>query len=150
MIVFAVLSWGGMDTGKIGKGDYQTSFQISKNAAVAFLAMGGGIVGLVISVFGCCAAKQKNFFVTCPFVVCSFLVGLMALIAGGMVVGGKTRDALINKACNTPFKAFEGLNGNQIARQEYGQIVDKVMCTSDLCPCDDAENAQGLWKTKAP
>jgi len=111
MIIFAIMSWGGMDTGEIGKGEYKTSFTVAKNAAVAFLALGGGIIGLVLCCLGCCAAKQKNFFVTCPFVVCSFLVGLMALIAGGMVVGGKTRDTLINKACKTPFDKLGGQTG---------------------------------------
>lgn len=150
MIVFGVVSWGGMDTGKIEVNDYSTSFKVNKNSAIAVLAIGGGVIGLFISVLGCLTARYKTPWITFPFVICAFLVGLMALIAGGMVVGGKTRDGIIDQACNTKLAALGGQTGAEVAKNEYGQLVDKMMCTSDRCPCDGANNMQALWTTKKP
>lgn len=113
------------------------------------LALVGGILALIISFLGCCTIKYKHVCVTCPFVVCSFLVGLLALVAGGLVMGGKARDEAIKAACTHKFSEFGGKNAKQIMRAEYADIVDKVMCSSDLCPCDDANGLKAKWENDA-
>lgn len=117
------------------------------SALKGVMALVGGILALILSFLGCCTIKYKHVCVTCPFVVCSFLVGLMALIAGGLVMGGGARDKVLKAACTTPIKNFGNKNAKQIMRTEYADIVDKVMCSSDLCPCDNANNANGIKTT---
>lgn len=106
MIAFAVVAWSGMSEIKAGSGQYSASFSVTQSAALAGMALVGGVLALLLSILGCCTVKFKNPCVTCPFVICSFLLGLMCLIAGAMVVGGKTRDGILLKACNTPIKGF--------------------------------------------
>lgn len=95
MIVFAGVAWGGMDEIKAGSGKYSASFAVTQSAALSVMALIGGVLALLLSVLGCCTVKFKNPCVTCPFVICSFLLGLICLIAGAMVVGGKTRDGIL-------------------------------------------------------
>jgi len=110
------------------------------------VALVGGILALILSFLGCCTIKYKHVCVTCPFVICSFLIGLMALITGGLVMGGGARDQVIKAACKEPIKSFGNKNAKQIMLGEYADIVDKVMCSSDLCPCDSANGVEAAWK----
>lgn len=110
------------------------------------VALVGGILALILSFLGCCTIKYKHVCVTCPFVICSFLIGLMALITGGLVMGGGARDQVIKAACKEPIKSFGNKNAKQIMRTEYADIVDKVMCSSDLCPCDNANGIKTKWE----
>lgn len=150
MIAFAVVAWSGMSEIKAGTGKYSASFAVTKNAALAGVALVGGVLALLLSILGCCTVKYKNPFVTCPFVICAFLIGLLCLIGGALVVGGKTRDSILKKACSTPISGMGGRTGKEVAAQEYRALVDKVMCSPDLCPCDSAGGRETLWKSKAP
>jgi len=147
MIAFGVTAFNGLKKRKVGDGKY--SFDIGMGASVmkGVLAIACGVLGLIISFLGCCTIKYKHICVTCPFVICSFLIGLLALIAGGMVMGGGARDQVVKTACTTRIKDFGNKNAKQIMRAEYRDIVDKVMCSSDLCPCGNAAGVEATWKT---
>lgn len=122
---------------------------MAASALKGVLALVAGILALILSILGCCTIKYKHVCVTCPFVICSFLIGLMALIAGGMVMGGGARDKVIDDMCKYKFASFGNKNAKQIMKAEYMDIVDKVMCSSDLCPCDDgnaANKMSDVWK----
>jgi len=115
------------------------------SALKGVMAMIGGIMALILSFLGCCTIKYKHICVTGPFVICSFFVGLLALIAGGMVMGGGARDKAYTEACKYKFNDFGNKNAKQIMRGEYADIVDKIMCSSDLCPCDSANGIDAKW-----
>lgn len=148
MIIFAVVSFSGMKPKKIGVDKYNVDLGVAKNAALAAVALVGGVLALLISICGCCTVKFQNPFVTCPFVICSFLIGLLCLIGGALVIGGKTQQAILQTTCRDPNPALNNMSGREVARKEYGAIVDTVMCSKDLCPCDNSNGQMTFWKAQ--
>lgn len=132
-----------------GVGSYKTEFKVDKNVAGASLAMAGGVLAVLISCLGFLTAYCRNPLVTCPFGICSFIVGILALAVAGVVFANSVSQELYKKACETSSEQFGGESGVTYMKKQYSQVVDDIMCTT-ACPCDQTDfNAGGFQNIEA-
>lgn len=101
----------------------------------------GGIFAIVVGGLGICVWKCQNIFISIPFIICSFLIGILCIVAGVAVAGGETSQAILDQACNQPLAQFGSKTGSEFFYKQYALIVDKTMCT-DRCPCPEAAKAR--------
>lgn len=89
LIGYAAASYGGIK--KIGVDGYDTPFKFEKNSLAFGLCLVGGVLALIVSILGCCTFKFKKWFITTPFVICTFIIALLALAAGAVVISADLR-----------------------------------------------------------
>ena len=133
---------------KEAAGDY-ADFAPSKSGFAA-LTLVGGVIALIVSILGCLTAKFKKPFLACPFGFLAGIIALILLIAGVIALGlDSTFDEAYEQACTTPVAQYGGLTGEKWIGDQYGYLVDNVMCqkTTLGCPCEQGEGNKNkeLW-----
>lgn len=116
MIGYAAAAFGGVE--EVGAGDYKTPFKFEQDSIAFVMCVLGGVLALGLSILGCCTYKFKNPLVTTPFVLCSFLIGILCMAVGGVVMSADIKDM----ACNKPLKMDFGngeveITGSKLAAE---------------------------------
>jgi hypothetical protein len=93
----------------------------------------GGVLAIVVGIFGCLTIKFRNCFVTCPFMTLAFLISALCIIAGAIIISPQTTETIYTATCQTK-DPIRGNTGADFSRMVYGFMVEKTMC-SDVCPC---------------
>lgn len=106
------------------------------NAAIGYLAIIAGVLALLVGILGCFTGYCKNPCTSCIFCIVALAVGILSLIAGGIVMT-LDWDEIQVQACNTGNQeVFNGQTGYTYMKQQYGSMVDDNLCTTQ-CPCDN-------------
>lgn len=129
-------------------GSYQTEFTVEADTVLAYMCMAGGMLAIVIALLGCLTAYCTNPCVSCPFGLLAFIIALLCFAVAGMVFASDTASQLYDDVCNVPVTFMdaeaEPITGTAYMQEQYGAVVDDVMCT-DECACDDATlNLSGI------
>lgn len=98
--------FGGMSMGAIPGGD-KLKGVIPDMSSFALGIIILGLVCILIGVLGCCTGKAKKWCFATLFIILAGLLGLICLIIGFVMVGGRglIRGA-VNKACEGAADAF--------------------------------------------
>ena len=119
---------------------YKTKFEIPQRTGIAYAALGGMIVGIIIGALGCAAAKCRTAWFACPFGTLSFLIGILNLVVGGAILGGQVTDEVYQQACVVKHDELDGKSGSEVMKAQLSASVDKLMCTN-TCPCNQEDFA---------
>jgi hypothetical protein len=93
----------------------------------------GGVLAIIVGIFGCLTIKFRNCFVTCPFMILAFLISALCIIAGAIIISPQTTETIYTASCQN-IDPIRGNTGADFSRMVYGFMVEKTMC-SDNCPC---------------
>lgn len=96
LVIYGVLSFSG---GSVDAGEYSHKFDMDVNAAMGYMAIVAGILAVVVSLLGCAAVKCMNCLTSCTFCIFAFIIGMLALIVGGIVMG-LDWETVQYEACN--------------------------------------------------
>lgn len=118
--------------------EYNLSFDMTTYEYMGVFCLAFGLVALCVGILGCLAAYCKNPCTSLPFCAVSFILSLITIAIGVLVVG-LDWDDIREQACDFPQDTFDGFSGTQYMKQQYGELVDDVMC-SDACVCKDDES----------
>jgi hypothetical protein len=149
LIISLVLVFFGLLTlvfGVLQRGDVQEKVNLSNFKVEGFNTAIFGTAVLVLGAFaacvGCCgvgAAKKKTKIFTCPFSICSFVVGALLLAFAGLILG--FASGLVDKAYDGACKKINEAGDNALPK-EYDYYISRTMC-SPPCPCDD--QYKSMW-----
>jgi uncharacterized membrane protein len=133
LCIYGALSFSG---GEVAAGEYKTELNVDANKAIGYLCMVGGILALLVAILGCLAVYCKNCCTALTYCIVAFVVGLICLIAGAVVLG-LDWDQIKTEACITERPEFNDKSGEIYMRQQYGSMVDDVLCSAN-CVCDES------------
>ena len=141
-LLTAIFGFMQSSAGKEYATEYGVSFDISGGFAVGTII--GGILCIITGVLGLLTGKFKKAIFTIPFLVMSFLIFILLVVAGGIMAGGEEAiTEIVDKACAAKPQGFDQ-STKELFESQLSTLVDAQMCT-DVCPCDEA--AEATWNS---
>lgn len=105
-----------------------------------------GAIAILIGLCGFLTCKCKKPWFTVPFMLLTFVIGVIILIIGLVILGAAAGlvDDLQAKLCQS---ISQSANGSQLS-YKYNQAVQNFVC-SQTCPCPAGDNneIEKLWTT---
>ena len=131
---FGVLQYGIID--ETVQADF-TTFSVDKSS-FGLVTMCAGGLAVIIGCLGCCTGRCKKPVFAVPFILLTFIVGIVILVMGILMmgIGGIATDKVRDLACE---------QATDINIQ-YMVTVDKFVC-SKTCPCPKGPNNEyeNMW-----
>lgn len=140
LAIFGVFQMGVVQKDEVIKSDFEVPGLDESGFGVGLLLL--GIFAIILAVLGCLAAKKLTNCFTIPYIVLTFLVGLIILILALVVLGAGSKyvDKFQEKGCKKLTKKTE-------ITEAYNNAISKWVC-SDECPCWSGpdKSTEKLWR----
>lgn len=114
---------------------YVTEFRFSGRDAAAYVCLALGCIIVFIGILGLFAIVCNNPQIACPFGLCSVCFAMFSFAFAIVIFNGNITYSLYDQVCNQPVAEFGGLSSTEYMRNQYGALVDDIMCSSN-CNCD--------------
>lgn len=99
------------------------------------------ITGILGFLTGKCRQSKLSCIFSLPYIILALVSGILLLAVAGLASGQAT-DQLLEQACQAP---VDGTTLELKVKQEYGKLVDKLMCAPEVCPCPADVDVVKIW-----
>lgn len=89
------------------------------------------VTGILALLTAKCRNTGYNCFFSLPYIILALVCGILLLAVAG-IASGQATDQLVNEACQAP---IGDVTLEVKIKEEYGKLVDKLMCAPDICDC---------------
>ena len=108
------------------------------------------ILSSMLAFFGVVTFRVRQRYVTCIVMIITLTSGCLGLLVSYVLIRDEVKmHNLYNTVCNTVVSKADNKTGMQLAKEQYFNFVDLVMCSSN-CPCPLDEFRAGKWDKMRP